>query len=276
MSVYKVKESPYYHMDFVWRGHRIHRTTKCTSRREAEQVEREALEQAKKRITNQQAASTSLLLDHIIDRYWLEVGQHHVNANSTWKDLSRLIDYFGKDKLLNEIGDDDVARLVAWRRGHRVVHNKKTKPEDCPLISPATVNRTTTEVLKKLFTCAKTKWGLKFDREPNWRVHLLREPEERVRELVGDEGDRLEAATPEDYRAFFEFVRASGLRNHSDYPRHPRTVGGAPFGIRLHPGRQAELQGRGQRTPISFDTLGRQYCMEAVAEEGGRYWISLP
>ncbi len=212
MSVYKVKESPYYHMDFVWRGHRIHRSTKCTSRREAEQVEREALEQAKKRICNQQAASTSLLLDHIIDRYWLEIGQHHVNVDSTWRDLNRLIDYFGKDKLLNEIGDDDVARLVAWRRGHRVTHNKRTKPEDCPLISPATVNRSTTEMLKKLFICAKTKWGVKFDHEPNWRVHMLKEPEERVRELVGDEGDRLEAATPEDYRPFFEFVKASGLR----------------------------------------------------------------
>jgi hypothetical protein len=51
-------------MDFVWRGHRFHRSTKCTSRREAEQVEREALEQAKRRISAQQTTSTSLLLDH--------------------------------------------------------------------------------------------------------------------------------------------------------------------------------------------------------------------
>jgi integrase len=33
-----------------------------------------------------------------------------------------------------------------------------------------------------------------------------------VRELVGDEGERLEDATRDDYAPFFAFVRASGLR----------------------------------------------------------------
>src|SRR5262249_53691835 len=35
---------------------------------------------------------------------------------------------------------------------------------------------------------------------------------ERVRELVGDEAERLEAATRDDYLPFFLFARASGLR----------------------------------------------------------------
>jgi integrase len=212
MSVYRPKNSPFYQYDFECRGHRFHGSTKCTSRREAEAVKRTEKEKAKRRLAETQTASTSLLLDHVIDRYWVEVGQHHVNADTTWTDLSRLIDYFGKDTLLTEITDDDVARLVAWRRGHRIVRSKKRKPEDCPFIGPATVNRTTTEVLKKLFTCAKTRWGVKLGREPKWRTHMLKEPEERVRELVNDEGERLEAATPKDYLPFFEFVRASGLR----------------------------------------------------------------
>ncbi len=74
------------------------------------------------------------------------------------------------------------------------------------------MNVSTTEVLKKLFTCAKRKWGVRFDREPDWKAHMLPEPTERVRELVGDESDRLEGATRADFRPFFEFVRASGLR----------------------------------------------------------------
>src|SRR6266700_5789113 len=151
MSLYKPKNSPYYQYDFEWRGHRFHGTTKCKGRREAEAVERTEKARAKQRLADTQAASTSLLLDHIIDRYWLEIGQHHVNKDDTWTDLSRLIDYFGKDKLLTEIADDDVARLVAWRRGHRV---RNRKPEECSLISNSTVNVSTTEVLKKLFTCA--------------------------------------------------------------------------------------------------------------------------
>jgi integrase len=116
--------------------------------------------------------------------------------------LGYLINHFGKDKLLTEISGNDVARLVAWRRGHR--------RRDGALISPFTVNDLT-EQLKKLFTRAKV-WGARFDHEPRWKDHWLAEPQERVRELVGDEAERLEAATREDYAPLFAFMRASGLR----------------------------------------------------------------
>ena len=85
-----------------------------------------------------------------------------------------------------------------------------TPSKDAPLISAYTVNDTT-EQLKRLFVRAKA-WGVIFDREPEWRRYWLAEPQERVRELVGDEGERLEEATREDYAPFFAFVRASGLR----------------------------------------------------------------
>jgi integrase len=113
--------------------------------------------------------------------------------------------------LLTEITDDDVAKLVAWRRGHRVIRNKKAKAADCPLISNATVNRSTTETLKKLFTRAKV-WGVRFNREPNWKSHWLAEPEEHVRELHEDEKDRLDEATREDYAPLFAFAHVTGLR----------------------------------------------------------------
>ena len=96
-----------------------------------------------------------------------------------------------------------MTKLVAWRRGHRA-------PAGGSLISPFTVNDTT-EQLKKLFTRAKL-WGVRFEHEPQWKHHWLAEPQERVRELVGDEGERLEAATRDDYAPFFAFARASGLR----------------------------------------------------------------
>jgi hypothetical protein len=46
--------------------------------------------------------------------------------------------------LLTDITDADVAALVAWRRGHRVIRSRKQREEDAPLISNATVNRSTT------------------------------------------------------------------------------------------------------------------------------------
>jgi hypothetical protein len=166
MSVYRPKGSPFYHYDFQWRSDRFYGSTKRTSRREAEAVERAERERVKFAGPTRSVAPT---LDDAVGRYWTEWAQHHAGADNTWRDLGRLVDYFGATKLLTEITDDDVARLVAWRRGHRVIRNKKAKPDDCPLISNATVNRSTTEVLRKLFTRAKDAWGLCFDREPKWR-----------------------------------------------------------------------------------------------------------
>jgi integrase len=202
MSVFRDARSPYWRFDFWCRGHRFFGSTKCTNRREAERVEAAEREKARRHVAQVQAARTSMRLDDVAGRYWQEIGQHHAGADNTERQISYLIDYFGKDKLLTEITGDDVAKLVAWRRGHRT--------RSGTLISPFTVNDCT-EQLKKLFTRAKT-WGVCFDREPQWRKFWLAEPQERVRELMGDEGERLEAATRDDYAPFFAFVRASGLR----------------------------------------------------------------
>jgi integrase len=136
----------------------------------------------------------------------LGIGQHQAAAGNTYKLLERLIQFLGEGKLITEITGNDVARLVAWRRGHRVERGGKRGA----LIGPFTVNDQT-EMLKKLFTRAKT-WGVRFDREPAWKDHWLREPQERVRELVGDEAARLGEATRADYTPFFTFAHATGLR----------------------------------------------------------------
>jgi integrase len=78
------------------------------------------------------------------------------------------------------------------------------------LRDPFTVNDTI-EQLKKLFTRAKA-WGVRFYHEPAWRDHWLGEPQERVRELRADEGDRLDAAVRDGLAPFFAFVKTSGLR----------------------------------------------------------------
>ena len=57
-------------------------------------------------------------LDDVAGRYWLEKGQHYAAHRNIWKRLALLVEFFGKDKLISDIADDDVAKLVAWRRGH--------------------------------------------------------------------------------------------------------------------------------------------------------------
>jgi integrase len=194
--------SPFWQYNFQIRNRRFFGSTKKTTRREAEAVERAERKRAKALIAQTEQAQTSLKLDDVAGRYWTEHGQHLAGTN-LWGWLGLLLDYFGKDKLITEIRDDDVAKLVAWRRGNQRVGGG-------PLISPHTVNHTTI-TLRKLFTRAKL-WGVRFDHEPKWSKHLVKVPAERVRELSDDEADKLDAAMRDDYAPFFEFARASGLR----------------------------------------------------------------
>jgi integrase len=202
VSLYRKPRSPYWHFDFQWRGCRFHGSTKCTTRREAEKVEAAERERAKQHVAQLAATRTSLRLDDIAGRYWQEHGQHQAGAGDTEYRLELLIEFFGKDKLLTEITGDDVAKLVAWRRGQRVIfHNGRS-------LSPHTVNHTT-EQLRKLFTRAKL-WGVRFEHEPRWRDYMLKVPDERVREVNEREAALL--ATGDDYEPFIAFARASGLR----------------------------------------------------------------
>jgi integrase len=217
MSVYRHKESPFYHYDFQFKGDRFHGSTGCTNKREAQAFEHLERDRAKQQARIAPSA-VSTKLDDVAGRYWSEIGKHHVGADTTWRDIERLIGYFGPTKLLTEILDDDVARLVAWRRGQKVARRRKIKGRlvqnpAAPLVANATVNRSTTEVLKKLFTRAKL-WGVRFDREPDWKLHWLKEPVEIVRELHGDKADRLDNATRDDYRDIIDFASASGLRQN--------------------------------------------------------------
>jgi integrase len=63
-----------------------------------------------------------------------------------------------------------------------------------------------------LFTRAKDHWGARFDHEPKWGKHMLKEPDEHVRELRADEADAITLATRPDYEPFIAFARATGLR----------------------------------------------------------------
>jgi hypothetical protein len=58
-----------------------------------------------------------LRLDDVAGRYMVEVGQHHVAADNTWREIGRWIERLGKDKLITEITGDDVAKVIAWRPG---------------------------------------------------------------------------------------------------------------------------------------------------------------
>ncbi|MCK1478874.1 site-specific integrase [Bradyrhizobium sp. 197] len=214
MSVYRDKRSPYYQFDFQHEGHRFHGSTKCTSRRDAEKFEAAELEKAKALVKATRRTKASLSIDDVADRLWNDSAQYDSEPKATETNLARLIEYFGKEKPLTEIDHKAAKDLVAWRRGHRVSRRgKRTKEEELalPLVSNATVNRSATKVLQRLFTFAKAEKAV-FENEPEWDKLLLSEPVERVRELKIEEADALDDAMRPDYGPFFDFVRASGMR----------------------------------------------------------------
>ncbi len=208
MSVFKEPKSPYFRYDFRLAGHRFFGSTKATNKKEAESIERDLKAKARADLeAKKRTRNGPLTLDMAAGRYWQEVGQHHADSAATFRNLDRIVSYFGKTKRLDQITDADVAALVAWRR-KQTLKGKKGKAA----VAPATVNRSTTEVLKKLFTRAKRAWRMQFPLEPNWREHRLKEPQGRVRELHADEEQAIEEAMRGDYGPWLQFALTTGLR----------------------------------------------------------------
>lgn len=214
MSVYKPKKSPFYQYDFWLGRHRFHGPTKCANRKDAEKFEAVERERAAILVKAMKRSAASLLIDDVADRLWNESAQHDADPDATETNLARLIEYFGKAKSLTDIDHAEARKMVSWRRGHPITRRGKLTKEEkeaLPLISNATVNRSTVAVLRRLFSFAKDE-GAQFESEPKWGELFLPEPVERVRELHDDEAAAFDEAMRGDYGPFFDFVRASGLR----------------------------------------------------------------
>ncbi|MDQ2083675.1 tyrosine-type recombinase/integrase [Xanthobacteraceae bacterium Astr-EGSB] len=250
MSVYRPKGSTVYVFDFQLDGHRFCGTTGATERRAAEQVEADERRRSREKLDREAVcAGAPLTINLACDRYWIEDGQHKSNSKDLFRDLGRLVDFFGENRLLADIRDDDVAKLVAWRRGHHVQRRgerKKGAPPP-PLIAPATVNRSTTEVLQRVFVRAIRIWKLHLPEAPHFTQHMLPEPVERIRELRADEDEALAGALDPDYEIVREFSLASGLRMRETLLTWSQVDLNAGVIIRLGKG------GRPIRLPISSE-----------------------
>lgn len=222
MSVYVRSKEKTYDYDFWIDGRRFTGRTGETDRRAAKRAEDLARTHAKAAIAADKAVSGGpLTLQAATERYWIEVGQHHAQSSTTLTDLLRLRDYFGDTLRLSDISDAEVAKLVAWRRAQTVKGRATVRDPADPKgkrtiaaarLAPATVNRSTTEVLQKLFTRARRVWRVALPAVPTWRLHRLKEPDERVREVKPHEDALLWTAIRADYQAVIHFALEAGLR----------------------------------------------------------------
>lgn len=221
--VYKPKGKDTYVYDFWRGGRRFSGDTEATTEAKARTAVRPIVEQAEQWMREQRAAQASfrgqapLTLKLAVERYWEEVGKHHAGAATTLTDLQRMTAYFGPARRMDDISDSDVAQYVSIRRGDKVKGRK-----DAPFVAPATVNRTTTDLLRKIFTRARKVWKLTIPNEPTWKNHRLKERGEIVRELKGTDETRVAEALGEGYRDLWRFALASGLRLGECFLRWPQ------------------------------------------------------
>tara|TARA_R110002020_G_scaffold467027_1_gene690165 strand:- start:1825 stop:2922 length:1098 start_codon:yes stop_codon:yes gene_type:complete len=198
MSIWKRPGQDKWSYDFTVRGHRYSGNTGATTRREAERTEARLKDEARAEARKRAGQPTQgLTLGAAVSRYWLEVGEHHTNSDSTLHDLAWLERYFGKNRLLASLTNQDVAAMVAARRGDGV--------------SPATVNRTATARLRAVITRARDVWDESAPRI-TWKNHMLRERQEVMRELSAEEEVALFAHLAPGYAELCRFSMLSGCR----------------------------------------------------------------
>ncbi|ARQ01922.1 tyrosine-type recombinase/integrase [Pseudorhodoplanes sinuspersici] len=201
MSVYKRKSDGKWVYDFWRKGVRFCKPIEnCGSKRAAEVVERE-----KKAETAQQLAATresrpgAMTLSVAFDRFWSEVGDHYTGTyrKTVWTSLAWLLEELGSSTMIRNVGPSKISDAIARRRGQDV--------------KPATVNRTVTEILRRIFIRAKKRWQQDVQ-DIDWADMMLDEPKERVRELRDHEEAAVFKNMRKDYLPIFAFYLAYGVR----------------------------------------------------------------
>lgn len=213
MSVYKKTGRETYAFDFVLQGRRFSGDTGATSKREAKRFEDERRQSAIVEIAEEKSLfADTMTFEVAASRWWLEVGQHHKNDTTTLNNIEWLKKNIGAKTDLRDITDSVVAGIVARRRGERIViRMRKGKTKLGNLVSPATVNRTCTQPLREIFLRAKNTWKVAVG-EVSFGKHLLKEPDERVREASALEEDAILEQTERGYDDGIQFAFLTGCR----------------------------------------------------------------
>lgn len=209
MSVYKPKKSPFYTYDFELNGVRFHGSTKCRSKREAEQFERERRVEAE--IASRDAhrsANAPMTVNVGFDRFWVEKGKGYKGSarETFFTSLKWLSNQLGKNTLLRDIGPLKVTDAIAARLAEKAKTAKVERP-----IKNSTVNRTVIEPLRAVLNRARKNWEQKVQ-EIDWKNFILPTPKERVRELTAEEEERVFASLREDHHPIVFFSIVSGFR----------------------------------------------------------------
>ncbi len=190
MSVYKPKNSPYFHFDFVWKGRRFHGSTGCRTKREALRHE----ERERGKAINGGKERPPITIDEACGLYEDKVGDR-----PSWSDIERncavLIEELGAATLLSEVPQRDLLALVARRRHGR---------------SNASVNRELDDWRAIWRHASKARFDV--GEMPDWGQLRLHVPNIDPRELSDSEEEALFGEIRADLYDFCAFALKTGWR----------------------------------------------------------------
>jgi hypothetical protein len=213
MSVFRVRNSPYFQFDFQIKGHRFFGSTESKNERDAKEIEKakraEALRIVADAVTT---GSKPMTIAIACNRWWDEVGRHGSDPDLE-RALGWLSEQIGPMVALHDINDDMLSRAVEARRRDvmRSGLDDKGKQLYRP-IGPRTVNKTVTSLLRRVIRRARKNWSVTILKEPDWTEHFLTERKRPVREITAEEDTVLDAVESVEYAQLREFAEIMGLR----------------------------------------------------------------
>jgi integrase len=213
MSVFRVKNSPYYQFDFQIKGHRFYGSTEARNEREAKEVEKAKRAEAARIVEEStRAGRKPMTVGTACDRWWTEVGQHG-NDPDIERALKWLKGQIGPQVYLHDVNDDMVSHAVEARRSHvmRAGRASNGKQLHRP-ISARTVNKTVPSLLRRVMRRARNNWSVTIFNEPKWGEHFLAERKRPVREITLAEDSMLDEVESREYAELRQFAEIMGLR----------------------------------------------------------------
>ena len=213
MSVFRVKNSPYFQFDFQIKGHRFYGSTESKNEREAKEVEKAKRAEAARLVIDSIATGRKPMTVAVAcDRWWDQVGKHGSDPDLE-RALNWLADHLGPQVALHDINDDMVSSAVEARRKcvMRAGVDDKGKQLYRP-IGNRTVNKTVTSLLRRVMRKARKAWSVTILKEPDWKEHFLTERKRPVREITAAEDVALDNIESIEYAQLREFAEIMGLR----------------------------------------------------------------
>ncbi|HYI43709.1 MAG TPA: site-specific integrase [Sphingomicrobium sp.] len=192
MSVRKRPGSPYFHYSFNLDSRRFRGSTGKTSKREAEEVERDQRHLARQGLI----VTPDWPLLAVLNAYWHEHGSDRRGHKTIFANLAALQSFLGKDKRTSHLSNGDLMDYRARRRGQGVQHH--------------TVNRELAYLRAAYEHCAR------FHGQPlpkiDWKKLKAKEPPGRTRFLSRAEYARLMEAAHPGIRPIILCAVTTGLR----------------------------------------------------------------